>query len=125
MSIYVSGESTISFDPIRSQMLSFLERSDRSDIILTIKQYELYNEKISLSSFFMTTEQLHYSLYPFDNLRLFCALLLMNVCHPCLIVHFIIFVRELNELLLAYGPQPSYDDMAWYGLAYTRIYEVF
>ena len=46
-------------------------------------------------------------------------------CHPCFIVHFIIFVRELNELLLAYGPQPSYDDMAWYGLAYTRIYEVF
>jgi len=32
--------------------------------------------------------------------------------------------RGLEELLLAYGPQPSYDDMAWYGLAYTRVYEV-
>ena len=28
--------------------------------------------------------------------------------------------RDLDELLLAYGPQPSYDDMAWYGLAYAR-----
>lgn len=32
--------------------------------------------------------------------------------------------RSLDELLLAYGPQPSFDDMAWYGLAYSRIYEV-
>ena len=32
--------------------------------------------------------------------------------------------RSLEQLLLAYGPQPSYDDMAWYGLAYARIYEV-
>ena len=30
----------------------------------------------------------------------------------------------MDELLLAYGPQPSFDDMAWYGLAYARIYEV-
>ena len=28
--------------------------------------------------------------------------------------------RTLDQLLLAYGPQPSFDDMAWYGLAYTR-----
>ena len=28
--------------------------------------------------------------------------------------------RRLEELLLAYGPQPSFDDMAWYGLAYAR-----
>ena len=32
--------------------------------------------------------------------------------------------RSLQDLLLAYGPQPSYDDMAWYGLAYSRIYQV-
>ena len=32
--------------------------------------------------------------------------------------------RSLENLLLAYGPQPSFDDMAWYGLAYSRIYEV-
>ena len=32
--------------------------------------------------------------------------------------------RPLDQLLLAYGPQPSFDDMAWYGLAYARIYEV-
>ena len=32
--------------------------------------------------------------------------------------------RSLDNLLLAYGPQPSYDDMAWYGLAYSRIYQV-
>ena len=32
--------------------------------------------------------------------------------------------RSLDNLLLAYGPQPSFDDMAWYGLAYSRIYEV-
>ena len=32
--------------------------------------------------------------------------------------------RSLDELLLAYGPQPSFDDMAWYGLAYMRVYEV-
>ena len=31
--------------------------------------------------------------------------------------------RSLDDLLLAYGPQPSFDDMAWYGLAYSRIYE--
>jgi predicted alpha-1,6-mannanase (GH76 family) len=32
--------------------------------------------------------------------------------------------RGLEDLLLAYGPQPSFDDMAWYGLAYSRVYEV-
>ena len=32
--------------------------------------------------------------------------------------------RDLYSLLEAYGPYPSFDDMAWYGLAYTRIYEV-
>ncbi|XP_066303707.1 uncharacterized protein [Branchiostoma lanceolatum] len=34
-------------------------------------------------------------------------------------------VRPLNSLLLAYGPEPSYDDMAWFGLSYARIYEIF
>merc|ERR1719234_2580360 len=33
-------------------------------------------------------------------------------------------LRDLESLLLAYGPQPSFDDMGWYGLAYTRIAEV-
>merc|ERR1719209_1235149 len=28
-------------------------------------------------------------------------------------------LRQLDSLLLAYGPQPSYDDMAWFGLAYS------
>ena len=32
--------------------------------------------------------------------------------------------RELYDLKLAYGPLPSYDDLAWYGLSYTRIHEV-
>ena len=30
--------------------------------------------------------------------------------------------RQLEDLLLAYGPQPSFDDMAWYGLAYARYF---
>ncbi len=34
-------------------------------------------------------------------------------------------IRTLNDLLAAYYPQPSYDDMAWYGLSYLRIYELF
>lgn len=34
-------------------------------------------------------------------------------------------VRELYSLLEAYGPYPSFDDMAWYALSYVRIYEVF
>jgi len=34
-------------------------------------------------------------------------------------------IRELDELLLAYGPNPSFDDMAWYGLAYARVHELF
>ena len=25
----------------------------------------------------------------------------------------------------AYAPQPSFDDMAWYALAYTRVHEIF
>ena len=29
-------------------------------------------------------------------------------------------LRSIDQLLLAYGPQPSFDDMAWYGLAYFR-----
>jgi predicted alpha-1,6-mannanase (GH76 family) len=29
----------------------------------------------------------------------------------------------LDQLLLAYYPQPSFDDMAWYSLAYARVYE--
>ena len=32
--------------------------------------------------------------------------------------------RSLDELLHAYHPQPSFDDEAWYGLAYSRIYEI-
>jgi hypothetical protein len=31
----------------------------------------------------------------------------------------------LDSLLLAYGPNPSFDDMAWYGLAYCRVFEEF
>ena len=33
-------------------------------------------------------------------------------------------MRELSDLLLAYAPQPSFDDMGWYALAYTRVYEM-
>jgi len=33
--------------------------------------------------------------------------------------------RDLYSLLEAYGPNPSFDDMAWYGLSYTKIHEVF
>ena len=32
-------------------------------------------------------------------------------------------LRELSDLLLAYAPQPSFDDMAWFALAYARVYE--
>ena len=32
--------------------------------------------------------------------------------------------RQLEDLLLAYGPQPSFDDMAWYGLAYARYFPI-
>lgn len=32
--------------------------------------------------------------------------------------------RQLESLLEAYGPYPSFDDMGWYGLSYARIYEV-
>lgn len=31
----------------------------------------------------------------------------------------------MYELQEAYGPYPSFDDMAWYALSYARIYEVF
>ncbi|XP_035685286.1 uncharacterized protein LOC118421888 [Branchiostoma floridae] len=33
-------------------------------------------------------------------------------------------LRQLSDLLLAYAPAPSYDDMAWFALSYLRIYEV-
>ena len=33
-------------------------------------------------------------------------------------------LREVSDLLLAYAPYPSFDDMGWYGLAYARVYEV-
>lgn len=33
-------------------------------------------------------------------------------------------LRDLYSLEEAYGPYPSFDDMAWYGLAYARIHEV-
>ena len=33
-------------------------------------------------------------------------------------------IRGLESLLEAYYPQPSYDDMAWYGLSYARTHEV-
>ena len=33
-------------------------------------------------------------------------------------------MRELSDLLLAYAPQPSFDDMGWYALAYARVYEM-
>ncbi|KAL4230492.1 hypothetical protein ACF0H5_010874 [Mactra antiquata] len=32
--------------------------------------------------------------------------------------------RELYSLLEAYGPSPSYDDMAWFGLSFARVHEV-
>eukprot|EP00658_Telonema_sp_P-2_P038244 TRINITY_DN27474_c0_g1_i3.p1 TRINITY_DN27474_c0_g1~~TRINITY_DN27474_c0_g1_i3.p1 ORF type:complete len:199 (+),score=53.57 TRINITY_DN27474_c0_g1_i3:145-741(+) len=32
--------------------------------------------------------------------------------------------RSLDDLLEAYQPMPSFDDMAWYGMAYARIYEL-
>ena len=34
-------------------------------------------------------------------------------------------LRSVEELSIAYPPEPSYDDMAWYGLAYARIHEVY
>lgn len=33
-------------------------------------------------------------------------------------------IRDLYQLMEAYGPYPSFDDMAWYALSYARIYEV-
>nr|XP_039249574.1 uncharacterized protein LOC120327196 isoform X1 [Styela clava] len=33
-------------------------------------------------------------------------------------------IRDLWSLLVAYGPQPSYDDMGWYAISYLRIHEV-
>lgn len=32
--------------------------------------------------------------------------------------------RSLADLLAAYGPAPSFDDMAWYAMAFVRIQEV-
>ena len=34
-------------------------------------------------------------------------------------------LRSVEELSNAYPPEPSYDDMAWYALAYARIHEVY
>ena len=34
-------------------------------------------------------------------------------------------LREVDDLKLAYAPQPSFDDMAWFGLAYARVHELF
>ena len=34
-------------------------------------------------------------------------------------------LREVEDLKLAYAPQPSFDDMAWFGLAYARVHELF
>jgi hypothetical protein len=34
-------------------------------------------------------------------------------------------LRELLDLEEAYAPFPSFDDMAWYGLAYTRVHELY
>ena len=34
-------------------------------------------------------------------------------------------LRSVEELSSAYPPEPSYDDMAWYALAYARIHEVY
>ncbi len=31
--------------------------------------------------------------------------------------------RSLDDLLLGYQPYPSFDDLAWYGMAFARIYE--
>lgn len=33
--------------------------------------------------------------------------------------------RNLLSLKQAYGPIPSFDDMAWYALSFARIYEIF
>lgn len=33
--------------------------------------------------------------------------------------------RNIGDLLKAYYPQPSYDDMSWFALSYLRIYDVF
>ena len=34
-------------------------------------------------------------------------------------------LREVYELAEAYAPFPSFDDMAWYALAYTRVHELY
>lgn len=34
-------------------------------------------------------------------------------------------LREVDSLELAYAPYPSFDDMAWYGLAFSRVHELF
>ena len=33
--------------------------------------------------------------------------------------------RNLTALIDAYGPEPSFDDMAWYGMAFARVAEVY
>ena len=39
--------------------------------------------------------------------------------------HFQSSLREVDELSEAYAPYPSFDDMAWYALAYTRVHELY
>lgn len=34
-------------------------------------------------------------------------------------------MREVYELQEAYAPYPSFDDMAWYALAYLRVHELY
>lgn len=34
-------------------------------------------------------------------------------------------LREVSSLELAYSPEPSFDDMAWYGLAFARVHELY
>ena len=34
-------------------------------------------------------------------------------------------MREVDALEEAYAPFPSFDDMAWYGLAYARVHELY
>lgn len=34
-------------------------------------------------------------------------------------------LREVFDLQEAYAPYPSFDDMAWYGLAYLRVHELY
>ena len=42
-----------------------------------------------------------------------------------ILFHFQSSLREVYELEEAYAPFPSFDDMAWYALAYTRVHELY